>query len=246
MSQPMREGPIVLALDTSGDVCSIALLQGDALLAECVFRHEMHLSERLTDRLDEVLKTGDHAMDEVELLAAGIGPGSFTGTRIGVMTAKTFAFVTGKPLVGVDGLIAMAAEYVGVPAVVTPVLPCRAGVVYCAAYLTAGTVPVPLAEPEARTFEELGSLLQSLAAEHTGTVLFCGAAARSEARLREALAGSSSAIAFGEVEYPRAARIGAIAYRRLAGGDSPADAMTLTPLYISPPPITLSKVPIPQ
>jgi len=85
-------------MDTSGDVCSVALFRKGQFHAELAFRHEMHLSERLIGHVDLLLKEIGAELSEVDCFAVGVGPGSFTGTRIGVMTVKTFAFVEDKPV----------------------------------------------------------------------------------------------------------------------------------------------------
>ena len=103
-------GEALLAVETSGDVCSVAALRGQALMAEHRFRHGMHLSEHLIGHIDAVLREAGMTLADVRAFAVGIGPGSFTGTRIAVMTMKTLAFVTGQPIFGVSGLDALAAE----------------------------------------------------------------------------------------------------------------------------------------
>src|ERR1051326_1892282 len=121
---------ILLAMETSVDVCGAAVFRNGLLAAEHTFRHGMHLSERLMAHLDAVLKEADATLEQVEAFAVGIGPGSFTGTRIGVMTMKTLASVRERPLVGISGLAALAHEYTGLHGVaVTSLIPCRAGVV---------------------------------------------------------------------------------------------------------------------
>src|SRR4051794_40991599 len=120
----MSAPDLILAMDTSGDVCSVAVFRLGRLQAELAFRHEMHLSERLIAHVDLLLKETSARLADVDCFVVGRGPGSFTGTRIGVMTMKTFAFVQEKPIVAINGLEAMAAEYCGVTGlVVTPVHP---------------------------------------------------------------------------------------------------------------------------
>src|SRR5258706_13247436 len=108
----------LLAMETSVDVCSVAVLRDGQFIAEHTFRHGMHLSERLMAHLDTVLGDADTTLEQIEAFAVGIGPGSFTGTRIGVMTLKTLALVQKKPMVGISGLDALAMEYAGLQAAV--------------------------------------------------------------------------------------------------------------------------------
>ncbi len=235
---------LILSMDTSGDVCSVAVFRSGRFHAELAFRHEMHLSERLIAHVELLLKEVSAVLRDVDCYVVGIGPGSFTGTRIGVMTMKTFAFVEQRPIVAVNSLEAMAAEYCGLPdVIVTPVLPCRAGMVYACPYIVAAEFPVPRSEPAAFTFAELGEAVKSAS---EGTVLFCGPAARRyETELRANLGDRAGSAAFGAVDFPRAAALGRLAVLRLEAGAEQISPLEVVPLYISPPPITLPKQPIP-
>src|SRR5690348_16500250 len=102
---------IVLAVETSGDLCSVAVRDGQGTLAARAFRHRMHLSERLIVDVEAVLADAGIGLEAVEAFAIGIGPGSFTGVRIGVTTVKTWADVLARPVCGVSALDAMAADY---------------------------------------------------------------------------------------------------------------------------------------
>jgi tRNA threonylcarbamoyladenosine biosynthesis protein TsaB len=233
---------LLLAMDTSGDVCSVALFRDGRLVSELAFRHEMRLSERLISHVDYMLAGEGAGVNDVDRFAVGLGPGSFTGTRIGVMTMKTFAYIRERPLVAFDSLLAMAAEYSGVPGVVViPVLPCRSGVVYTAAYSSASDSPSALIPPAALTFEQLGQAVTTAGGER---LVICGPAARRyEVEIRAAL--GERPVEVGSVEFPRASALGRLAYMKLASGLVPDSPLSVVPLYISPPPITMPKVPIP-
>ena len=241
---PTAAPELMLAMDTTGDVCSVAVFRAGRLHAELAFRHEMHLSERLISHVDFLLGQIGATLAEVGVFAVGIGPGSFTGTRIGVMTVKTFAFLRDRPVVGINGLEAMAAEYCGTPdLLVAPVLPCRSGVVYAAAFAVSGPAPEVLLEPDAYTFAQLGEAIQCQAPR---AVLFCGpAAVKYEMELRACTGDFDCRAEIGVVEFPRASAVGRLALGRLRSGAALPSALELTPLYISPPPITMPKQPIP-
>jgi tRNA threonylcarbamoyladenosine biosynthesis protein TsaB len=236
---------LLLAMDTSGDVCSIALFREGRLSAEFTFRHAMHLSEQLISHVDALLKAISASIRDVDCYAVGIGPGSFTGTRIGVMTMKTFAYFHEAPIFAVNSLEAIAADYSGLPdRIVTPVLSCRKGVVYACPYSVVGDDPVALAKPDAYSFEDLGRLLND---QGPRPVLFCGpAAGKYSSELLEALGDRGSGAAFGSAEFPRGSVIGRLALQRRQAGVQPDDPLAVTPLYISPPPITMPKIPIPN
>jgi tRNA threonylcarbamoyladenosine biosynthesis protein TsaB len=257
-------GSILLALETSGDVCSLAVLRGGVTIVERLFRHEMHLSERLMDQIDSALRDAGASLARVDAFAVGVGPGSFTGTRIGVMTIKTFATVGSRPVYGIDSLMALAAEYSGLTDLcIVPMQPCRNGVVYTGAYRFREWVPEPLWPTDALDIATLADRLRGPVAVRQGggtepaidrersasdwahRICFCGSAAdRYRSALEELLLPGMS-LSFGGAAFPRASVVGLLAWRRHLVGDCDA-ALTLAPRYISPPPITMPRQPIPQ
>ncbi len=244
MIQPVQES-ILVAIETSGDLCGVAVLRDGVFAVEQTFRHHMHLSEGLLDTLQTVLRVAGLSLSDVTAIAVGIGPGSFTGTRIGVMTAKTLAAVRGIPLYGVVGLEALAWAYRGLQGVhIVPMLPCRTDVVFTARYDVSSSLPIPTSDPDAVALDALAEQLIAAAPSH---LLLCGAAvSRYGEALRARLLEQGLTVSLGEERFPHATSVGLLAYRRIVAG-LPADPpFDLVPLYISPPPITMPKIPIPQ
>ena len=99
----------ILAFDTSTFTASAAVLDGRDVLAESSAVLRATHSERLLPLVDEVLARSGVPLDAIERIAVGVGPGSFTGVRLGLATAKGLALATGIPLVGVTSLAALAA-----------------------------------------------------------------------------------------------------------------------------------------
>ena len=201
----------------------------------------MHLSERLIEIVDRLLRDAGTEIAAVGAFAVGVGPGSFTGTRIGVMTAKTLASVLQKPLFGVSSLEAMAAEYAGLRnTVVVPLLPCRVGVVYAAAYTVGGVVPQTVFAPVALPLADLAERCTALPHEN---LLFCGEGLLlHQDELSAILANAVPRVSFGKFRFPRSAAVAALGWQRWKAGEPGEDALTLVPLYIAPPPISLPKV----
>ena len=101
---------MILGIETATDVCSVALLHDDALLAEInLFRPRAH-AENLAPMVQDVLRYGQADAAALRAVAVSKGPGSYTGLRIGVATAKGLAFATGAALIGVPSLEALAAS----------------------------------------------------------------------------------------------------------------------------------------
>ncbi len=219
-------------------------MKNGQLTVEQTFRHDMHLSERLTDSIDIVLRSASVTLEEVSAFAVGIGPGSFTGTRIGVMTAKTLAAVCKKPLFGINGLETLSHSFRGLNGfAIVPILPCRTDVVFTALYFTTDYLPLEITSPAALSLEQL---VERITASGRKQVLLCGAAVpRYCDRLVAMLDALDIRGSTGDERSPQASLIALLADKRFAAADPGEDPLELVPLYISPPPITLSKIPIP-
>lgn len=132
----MADPALILALDGSTPTLSLALLRGEEVLAEEVREKENH-SELLPSILDELLERGGLGRRDVDRIAVGIGPGSFTGLRVILAAAKGIAYAQGIPLVGVGSLEAMAhGAFRALPAasILVPVLDARKREVYVGLY----------------------------------------------------------------------------------------------------------------
>jgi tRNA threonylcarbamoyladenosine biosynthesis protein TsaB len=120
----------VLALETSTLAGGVALVDGERLVAEYVLDVSVTHSERLMAAVDRVLGDARWAPRDLEGLAVAVGPGSFTGLRIGVSTIKGLALALGLPIAAVPTLDAMVAAVPWPALPVCPVLRARRGEVY--------------------------------------------------------------------------------------------------------------------
>lgn len=100
----------ILALDTSGPYCAVALLSGGACLESLAEDMPRGQAERLLPLAQEVLARHDMVMRDLDAVAVGIGPGNFTGIRISVAAARGLALALEIPAVGVSTLDAMALD----------------------------------------------------------------------------------------------------------------------------------------
>ncbi|MGC9055064.1 MAG: tRNA (adenosine(37)-N6)-threonylcarbamoyltransferase complex dimerization subunit type 1 TsaB, partial [Candidatus Hydrogenedens sp.] len=96
-----------MSADTSTDVNTVAILSDNELLGEISINAGKRHSERLVSLIDTLLTEVQISIDDIHLLAISIGPGSFTGLRVGLSTWKGIALAKGLPLVGVPSLDAM-------------------------------------------------------------------------------------------------------------------------------------------
>jgi tRNA threonylcarbamoyladenosine biosynthesis protein TsaB len=98
----------LLAIETVGRTGSVAALDDDRVVVELTLDAKRRSAQTLAPAIAEVLESAHWQPEDVELVAVAIGPGSFTGLRIGVTTAKTFAYAVGCKIVGVPTLEAIA------------------------------------------------------------------------------------------------------------------------------------------
>ncbi|WP_217554374.1 tRNA (adenosine(37)-N6)-threonylcarbamoyltransferase complex dimerization subunit type 1 TsaB [Vibrio metschnikovii] len=97
----------ILALDTATEACSVALMVGDKLYSRSEVAPRDH-TKKILPMVDEVLKEAGITLQELDALAFGRGPGSFTGVRIGIGIAQGLAFGADLPMIGISTLAAMA------------------------------------------------------------------------------------------------------------------------------------------
>lgn len=120
----------VLAFDTSSTACTVALCERDHLLAEQTVNVSRTHSEALVPMIEMVLKQAARKLDTIRAVAVVIGPGSFTGLRIGLSTAKGLALSRGLPLITLTSLEVLAQGVVGTPWPVCAMLSAQRGQVY--------------------------------------------------------------------------------------------------------------------
>jgi len=104
----------ILAIETSGRHGSVAALVGEAQAAkpigQIVLTPDQRTAQALAPALQKLLAAADWSPKDIELVAVAVGPGSFTGLRIGVTTAKAFAYAVEAEVIGVNTLCALAAQ----------------------------------------------------------------------------------------------------------------------------------------
>lgn len=100
--------PLILAIETATRAGSVALSRGLEILSSASGDASASHSTDLIEMIEESLRTGGANLGEIDLFAAAVGPGSFTGLRIGLATIKSFAACTGRSSAGVSTLAAIA------------------------------------------------------------------------------------------------------------------------------------------
>ncbi len=123
-----------LAIDTSSFVMGIAVTDGEKTLGEIITNMKKNHSIRLMPAIEQLMKEVGLAPKQLEKIVVAAGPGSYTGVRIGVTTAKTLAWSLNIPIVGVSSLAVMAQGGCYFSGVVSPIIDARRGQVYTGLY----------------------------------------------------------------------------------------------------------------
>lgn len=124
----------ILAVDSSGLVASVAVVEDDILLAEYTMNYKKTHSQTLLPMLNEVKQMIDLDLNSVDAIAVASGPGSFTGLRIGSATVKGLGLALDKPIVEVPTLEGLAYNLCGTTHLVCPLMDARRNQVYTGVY----------------------------------------------------------------------------------------------------------------
>lgn len=209
----------LLAVETSTLAGGVALLDDERVVGEYLLDVRVTHSERLMPAIDRLLGDAGWTVTTVQGLAVAVGPGSFTGLRIGLSAVKGLAWALGIPVAAVPTLDAMAASlpFAGLP--VCPVLDARKGEVYCSLYRWDGV-------GMRREWDYLALPPGSLGERLTEpTVLLGDGAAQVPSRLGR--------LAPPHRRLPSAAAVGVLGLDRFRAGDT-VSAAELSPFYLRP------------
>lgn len=125
---------MILGIDTSTRSGGVALVNEKGLISEYVLNLDVTYSERLIPAIDTIIKDSRLSLSEIDGFAVAIGPGSFTGLRIGISTTKALAMASGRPIAGIPTLDAYAYSMPFCKYLLCPILDARKKEIYCAVY----------------------------------------------------------------------------------------------------------------
>lgn len=217
---------ISVALDTSCMTGGVAILDGTSLVAEYMLSVKRTHSERLMSSLAMVMQDARLEPSDIGLISCAVGPGSFTGIRIGVASAKAMAMALRVKVAPVTGLEALC---YGLPEgdLAYAMIDAKHGFSYAAKYLCTGKAPKLLGEPSVMSAEEVGTAIAEggIKCHVRGD----GAIANVEA-LRK-LAGGLLIVPSGEDATIRPSKVGMCGITKMEAGCL-VDAARLSPYYI--------------
>lgn len=211
----------ILSIDTSSNICSIALLEDTNTIQELNIKNAKTHSENLMPLLDKLLTTHHLDLEDIECIVCDKGPGSFTGIRIGIATAKALAQVRRIPVVGITSLQALAYQVSPERGIICSIIDARNSNVYCGIF---NKNHVLLQDYVADHIQNILPLLQ----KHSFITFVGDASLLHEIFLRENL---SSHLIFSGIEDLSASSLGACGFIQFQLGNFD-DADSLLPLYL--------------
>jgi tRNA threonylcarbamoyladenosine biosynthesis protein TsaB len=219
---------LVLGFDTSHAKGSAAVVRGREILCEILFDAADTHSATLMPSIDSALSIAGVGISDIDLFAVTVGPGSFTGLRIGLATVKGFAAVKHRPVAMMTSLELLAAALPFSERVICPVIDAYKGEVYSALYDTRAGSPAEIVPPFAAEPEKAGAALRG-----HGPLVFCGTGIERYGGALLAVAPEGTLTAGPKWSIPSAALLAlrAADLEPVAYGDLPS----IEPLYIRPP-----------
>ncbi len=214
----------LLAVDTSTRSCGVAVTDGEAVMAEATYNGPRTHSRHLMPMVRSVLGLAGLTVAELDGLAVVLGPGTFTGLRIGVGAVKGLAEAGDKPVVGVSSLRALAEQARLDSRLICPLIDARRGEVYFSRFRSRDgilhrEIPDAVAPPE-KAVEAIRE-----------PCLFVGSGAALYREKLTGVLGSRAAFVPDGLHIVRAAIVANLGAARLSRGET-EDAGAITPLYI--------------
>ena len=212
-----------LCIDTSSKVCSVALLEDDNVIAEKNISDEKTHSENLMPLLDSLLNDCNVSINEVELISICVGPGSFTGIRIGVAAVKAIAEILSIKIASVTSLEALAKNYNSEGHenyTIASIIDAKNGQVYCGVFDEQNNIK------ENIFASDIDSAIERIKDYKNIVVVGDGAALYSE-KIKSIING----VKIIDDNEQKASNVGKIGFKKYKNGDL-KDADTICPIYL--------------
>jgi tRNA threonylcarbamoyladenosine biosynthesis protein TsaB len=227
---------LILGLDTATQIASVGVTYGEQILAEASNRATSNHTETLLPLIADILAQADLSLQDIEGIGVSIGPGSFTGLRIALGTAKGLAYATGQRVVGVPTLEALAHTVSDWEELVCTLLDARKREVYAALFQRGRggdlvTVLPAQVSPLEKVLEQI-----------TVPCVFLGDGVETYGAAIQDYCGDQARLLPFTTYHPRGAIVAKLAWRRLSRDDAD-DIATLVPSYVRSPEAVLKRVP---
>ena len=223
---PHRTSPLFLCVDSSTMYGSVAIVSDSGCISEHSLVSRITHSKRLLTSIQTIMQECELKWPDLDGLAITIGPGSFTGLRIGLTTIKGICMATGLPLIGISSLEALACQFPYCSLPICPILDARKQEVYTALYhTTSGTIRTDM--------EPCVTGIDTLAANIHEPTLFVGDGVDVyKDTIIEKLA-TNALFAPPQLIFPKATATGTLALRQFNMNQF-LDPASAAPIYIRP------------
>jgi tRNA threonylcarbamoyladenosine biosynthesis protein TsaB len=217
----------VLAVDTSAQIASVAVVDESGLIGEFTLNHGKTHSQMLIHMIAELLSKLEMSPKDIDLFAVSIGPGSFTGLRIGVTSVKSMAYALDKPVIGVSTLDALAYGIRSKERIICPMMDARNNYVFTALYKWENRKQIKLTE---YMWVNVSDLIKQLK-EKNSKIIFNGDAANMHKDLLEAELGEACEFAPENLMLQMGSSVAYIALKKAAKGMKES-CYDLVPFYL--------------
>ncbi|MDA3895301.1 MAG: tRNA (adenosine(37)-N6)-threonylcarbamoyltransferase complex dimerization subunit type 1 TsaB [Desulfobacteraceae bacterium] len=216
----------ILAVDTATKSCSVAVIDEKSVISEFSVNHNDTHSKFLMGMIRDILNICHLSVNDLDGFAVTLGPGSFTGLRIGLSAVKGIALVTGKPVVGVSTLEVLAYQVFGSDKLICPMMDARRNEVYAARYRFKNLkleidTPSMVVSPE----KAIENINEACILAGDGALLY-------QDLIKNRL-GSKAVFTNFTQHFIRASTVGHIAMKRFKSNNTD-DISLIEPLYIRP------------
>lgn len=223
----------ILGFDSSSNAATVAIADENKVIGEFFVNTKKNHSQKLLPLIDKLLKETDLKISDLSGIAVSVGPGSFTGLRIGVSTAKGLAYSTGLPIIGVNTLDGLAHNVLASQCTICPVLNARRSQVYTAIYKEESEEIIRISEYMAIGIDGLINKLSEIKSDEqiVNNYIFLGDGfLEYEKEIRKKLEGRIINIEKNN-EMPRASSIALLGLKKLKEGNKES-AIEIMPFYL--------------
>ena len=223
---------MILAIDSATPVAGVALMDEKKLIREEFSNYKKTHSESLMPMVDRVMRESQCRLSDLDGIAISIGPGSFTGLRIGLAAAKGLALGAGIPLVALSTLEVLAANVIGCDALICPILDARRNEVYGGLYLMKGFTPENVYPSGAYAPEEFFyAINEQVLMSGAECCIILGDAADVYWESIQRIMGPRGVKAPAHLSLPRACALASLGLKKLERGEI-EDPLHLSPTYL--------------
>ena len=215
---------IVLAMDTTAKECSICITSNDKIITEYNFLSNNDLSVNIIQIIDFLLKKVDFKITDIDALGIGIGPGIFTGIRVGMATVKGLTFYSSTKIVPVNILKAIALKYRKSNYPIVPMIDAKREQIYIAGYTIDGNSLNEFCTPSLIEISKIGNIL-----DKDGKYNFVGSGSVIHKDIL--MKNFSDSINLSRSNFI-ASEIANITYTEFISGRGESDIEKINPLYI--------------